>query len=221
LFLVARDAAKTVSDRCTPYTTSNSGEVPAMKSITLKSFALLLSMSLAACAGTGRGTQSSAAGVEVLRAHLGGQVARSQIAIEPFDRADANRPEFATYAAAVSRQLTRLGWTVVPAGGQTEQVALIDVEQGSREAIAALSAARVGRGITGAPSAGPSNNVVATLLEVGIRRRSDATVFWEGRAVSEAPTGSASAQATMAVESLAGALFRDFPGESGRVIRVR
>jgi hypothetical protein len=63
--------------------------------------------------------------------------------------------------------------------------------------------------------------LTATLLEVGIRRRSDATVFWEGRAVSEARTGSAEAASTAAVERLAGALFRDFPGESGRTIRVR
>jgi hypothetical protein len=63
--------------------------------------------------------------------------------------------------------------------------------------------------------------VTATLLEVGIRRRSDATMFWEGRAVAEARTGSAEAASGAAADRLAVALFRDFPGESGRTIRVR
>jgi hypothetical protein len=178
-------------------------------------------MAIAACAGGGVKERPAAGGVDVGRFHLGEPVARARIAVEPFDKADANRPEFPAYAAAVARQLTRLGWTVVPSTTQSEQIALIDLEQGSREAIAALSAARIGRGVSGGAPAGTSANVTASLLEVAIRRRSDGTVFWEGRAVDEARTGSAEAARTAAVERLAGALFRDFPGESGRTIRVR
>jgi len=192
-----------------------------MKTAFLRSFhLLLLAATLAGCASGG---EKRAAGgwVEVARFHLGEPVARAQIAVEPFDRADANRAEFPAYAAAVGRQLSRLGWTVVPSTTASEQIALIDLEQGSREAIAALSAARIGRGVSGTAPSGTSANVTATLLEVAIRRRSDGTVFWEGRAVDEAPTGSAGAARTAAVERLAGALFRDFPGESGRTIRVR
>ena len=193
-----------------------------MKSAFLKSGAILLALALAGCE-TSRGERGTrAGGVEVARFHLGEQtIARSRIAIEPFDRADANRPEFPRYAAAVSRELTRLGWTVVATTGGSEQIALIDVEQGSREAIAMLSAARVGRNVAGAPPQGSSANITATLLEVAIRRRSDATVFWEGRAVAEARTGSAEAAPAAAAERLAEALFRDFPGESGRSIRIR
>lgn len=192
-----------------------------MKTLFPAGGALILAASLAACSSTGGGRQTgSQGGMEVARFHLGDPVARTQIAIEAFDAADRNRPEFASYAGAVGRQLTRLGWTVVPAGG-TEQVALIDVEQGSREAIGTLSAARIGRGVAPGAAEGSSAGLVATLLEVAIRRRSDGTVFWEGRAVGEARTGSADASRTAAVEKLAGALFRDFPGESGRPIRVR
>jgi ABC-type amino acid transport substrate-binding protein len=191
-----------------------------MKTAFLRGSALLLAASLAACAtsnkiGGGRG------GIDVARFHLGEPIARAQIAIEPFDRADANRPEFAGYVAAVARQLASHGWTVVDTTRQSEQIALIDVEQGSREAIAALTAARIGRGVAPGPAEGSAANRTATLLEVRIRRRSDATVFWEGRAVTEAATGSAEAQRGAAVEKLAEALFRDFPGESGRTIRVR
>ena len=192
-----------------------------MESAFLKCGAIGLALALSACATGGGGNASTAGGMDVARFHLGEQtIARSQIAIEAFDRADANLPEFRVYAAAVARELSRLGWTVVPAATRTEQVALIDVSQGSRREIAARTAARVGRSVAAAAAA-DAPNVTATLLEVGIRRRSDATVFWEGRAVGEARTGSAEAASTAAVERLATALFRDFPGESGRTIRVR
>jgi hypothetical protein len=194
-----------------------------MKSAFVKCGAIGLALAVSACATRGGGGATTAGGMDVARFHLGEQtIARSQIAIEAFDRADANRPEFPRYAAAVARELTRLGWTVVPAATRTEQVALIDVEQGSRQAIAALSAARVGRGVAASAAVGAdAPNITATLLEVGIRRRSDATVFWEGRAVAEARTGSAEAASGAAADRLAVALFRDFPGESGRTIRVR
>jgi hypothetical protein len=192
-----------------------------MKTAFLSSAALLLVASLAACSSRGGLGRPNGSGIEVARFHLGEPVARAQIAVEPFDKADANRPEFPAYAAAVGRQLSRLGWQVVPTTKQSEQIALIDLEQGSREAVAALSAARIGRGISGSAPAGTSADVTATLLEVAIRRRSDGTVFWEGRAVGEARTGTPEAARTAEVERLAEALFRDFPGESGRTIRVR
>ncbi len=192
-----------------------------MKTAFLRSAPLLLvAAALAGCA-SGGGKRTAAGGVEVARFHLGEPVARAQIAIEPFDKADANRPEYPAYAAAVGRQLSRLGWMVLPTTRQTEQIALIDLEQGSREAVAALSAARIGRGVSATVPAEVSAGVTATLLEVAIRRRSDGTVFWEGRAVGEARTGSPEAARTAVVERLAEALFRDFPGESGRTIRVR
>jgi hypothetical protein len=191
-----------------------------MKTAFLRS-APLLAAALAACASGGGKERPAAGGVEVARFHLGEPVARAQIAVEPFDKADANRPEYPAYAAAVGRQLTRLGWTVVPTMTQSEQVALVDLSQGSREAVAALSAARIGRGVSATLPAGTSAGITATLLEVAIRRRSDGTVFWEGRAVDEARTGTPEAARTAAVERLAQALFRDFPGESGRTIRVK
>lgn len=192
-----------------------------MKTAFVRSAPLLLAAALAACASGGGKVRPAAGGIDVARFHLGEPVARAQIAIEPFDKADANRPEYPAYAAAIGRQLSRLGWTVVPSTTRSEQIALIDLEQGSREAVAALSAARIGRGVSATGPARTSANVTASLLEVAIRRRSDGTVFWEGRAVGEAPTGSAEAARTAVVERLATALFQDFPGESGRTIRVR
>ena len=54
-----------------------------------------------------------------------------------------------------------------------------------------------------------------------IKRRSDGTVFWEGRATMEARVGTADSDRVVAVNRLAQALFQDFPGESGRTIRAR
>ena len=188
-----------------------------MKEFFLRRCAALLLLPLAACASTGG--ERAATGPEVTRFHLGQAVARAQIAVEPFDPADANAPEFRNYAAAVGRELTRLGWTVVNTLGQSEQVALIDVEQGTR---AALQTGRVGVGAAAAAAnASAAAGTVATRLEVRIKRRSDGTVFWEGRSMMDTSGGAAPGQRGAIVENLAAALFRDFPGESGRTIRTR
>ena len=185
-----------------------------MKAVFLSASALLAAGSLAGCATTGGG-EVARGGTEVTRVHLGQPVARGRIAIEAFDAADANMPEFSSYAAAVGAQLSRLGWTVVTAAGQGEQVALVDVEQGSR---GALQGRGMRTGAAAAPgAAGPASEAQAVMLEVSIKRRSDGSVIWEGRALSEAGRSSR----TAAVQTLSAALFRDFPGESGRTISTR
>ena len=181
-----------------------------MKAVFLRGAALLLAASLAACTTTGGG---GGGGTEVTTSHLGQQIARGPIAVEAFDQADVNQPEFRNYAASVAQQLTRLGWTVVPTTTQSEQVAMVDVQQGNRAALMPRTAVPA--------SAARSAGSVATLLEVRIRRRSDGTVMWEGRAIDDARANSAGAQRTAVVERLAAALFRDFPGVSGRTIRAR
>jgi hypothetical protein len=192
-----------------------------MKAPFLRNCIIVLAVSLAGCSTTGGGGGSRGGGVDVARFHLGEPVARAQIAIEPYDKADSVRADYPAVAAAVERQLTRLGWTVVRTVGQSEQVALVDLTQGTRETVAAQTSARVGRGLAPSPASGSSAGIVASLLEVGIKRRSDGTLFWEGRAVGEARSGAAEAAPMAAAERLATALFRDFPGESGRTIRIR
>jgi hypothetical protein len=202
-----------------------------MKAFTLRAGALVLAATLAAC------TTPFASGpspVDVTRFHLNQPVARSTIAVEPVDAADRNSLEYNVNHAAVARQLARLGWHVVATPAMAEQIALIDVEQGSRAALAQRSpisvgiggstggwGSGVGAGVNFGLGGGRSRELVSTLLEVSIRRRSDSTVFWEGRAETEARVGSRDADRSLVVEKLAEALFRDFPGESGRTIRVR
>jgi hypothetical protein len=174
---------------------------------------LMAAVSLGGCA-TGGGRETARGGVDVTRTHLGQQLARAQIAVEPLNAADANNPEFAAFARAVEAQLVRLGYTIAPNRAQSEQIARVDIRQGSRSALTTGWPEGLEAGETGA-------DFIATLLDVRIQRRSDGTVFWQGRAVTEARTGSADAQRAAAVAKLADALFRDFPGESGRTIRVR
>lgn len=170
------------------------------------------------------------------RFHLGQEIARGEIAIEPAAREDMGSLEFGQIAASVERELTRLGWNVVHGNARSEQVAVIRVEQGAR--LAESSGFSIGFGVGGAdygrhgggvgggvgaeiPITGQANQVVGTQLGVRIQRRSDATVAWEGHAEMEALGGTPLAGRAGAADRLAAALFQDFPGESGRTIRVR
>ena len=176
--------------------------------------AAAIALMLAGCAtseGRRGGGGGVAGGIDVNRTHLGQQLARAQIAVEPVNAADRNNPEFQAFADAVERQLVRQGYTIAANRPASEQIARVTVTQGSRAALTTGWPAGLGRGSGQA-------NLVATLLDVRIQRRSDGTVFWQGRAVAESAAGTPRAAI---VERLAEALFRDFPGESGRTIRVR
>lgn len=200
-----------------------------MKAVFLRAGSLLIAASLAGCA-----TTSGPGGATVTRFHLGQPIARGQIAIEAADPRDSASLEFRTDTAPVARQLARLGWTVVDTIGQSEQVASVHVEQHGRDVGPRRSPVSIGiggatggwhSGVGGGVSFGVgghrSGEVVDTLLEVRIKRRSDGSAIWEGRASTEARAGSPFAQPGPAVEKLADALFLDFPGESGRTIRVK
>jgi hypothetical protein len=172
----------------------------------------------------------------VTRFHLGQPIARAVIAVEASDPAEANSLEFDAIADAVGRELTRLGWTVQKGNARSEQVAIVSVSQETRTAPrrSGLSIGigggtgsygrHGGVGVGGGveiPVGRRTDLLVATRLSVRIQRRSDATVAWEGRADYEARAGTPDAVRAAAASRLAAALFRDFPGESGRTIRVR
>jgi hypothetical protein len=177
----------------------------------LGGIALAAALALGGCASTRGGGASAAGGVDVTRTHLGQVFTRAQIAVEPLSAADSNNPEFAAFADSVERQLVRWGYSIAPDRPASEQIARVTVSQGSRAALT-----------TGWPAGlGPASrdaNQLATMLDVRIQRRSDGTAIWQGRAVTETAPGTPRAAI---VERLAQALFRDFPGESGRTIRVR
>ncbi len=78
----------------------------------------------------------------------------------------------------------------------------------------------VGGGVSVPIQGRPTQNV-ATRLIVQIKRRSDSTTIWEGRAETAQRFGTPGSQPAETVAKLAGALFRDFPGVSGRTISVK
>ncbi len=196
--------------------------------------ALLLIGSLAGCAtDRGSGLEND---ITVTRFHLGQEIARAEIRVEPTNPGNANSLEFSRITASVERELARLGWRVARGNARSEQVALVRIDQGSREAMRSRSGVSIGvGGGTGGwgrsgvgvgvgasiPIGSRSNEIIVTELGVRIQRRSDATVAWEGRAELEARAGSPLSNPAAAADRLAAALFQDFPGESGRTIRVR
>jgi hypothetical protein len=207
-----------------------------MKSAFSRSVILLAALGAAACTtDTGGGGAYRGGGLtEITRFHLGQPIARSTIAVEAANASLTSTPEFRTYADAIGRQLTRLGWTVVTTVGQSEQVAIVDVHQGLREAPPRRPPVTIGvgggtggwrSGVGGGVSFGVGGGgpraVASTALEVRLKRRSDGSVIWEGRGRSDVPARSPYAQPAAAVERLADAMFRDFPGESGRTITIR
>ena len=167
--------------------------------------------------------------VEVTRFHLGQVSERGTVAVEPVPGGPRGM-EFGLYSEAVARELTRLGFAQVDAVGQSLYVAVLDMRTGARERSGGGSPVSIGigggtggygSGVGGGISFGLGGNrggtMVSTQLSVQLKRRSDQTVVWEGRARGEAAERDAGALA----QRLAMALFRDFPGESGRTISIK
>ena len=63
--------------------------------------------------------------------------------------------------------------------------------------------------------------MIGTELAVQLRRRSDDTVVWEGRAVTQSVVGEKDNATSDLAQRLAAALFKGFPGESGITITVK
>ncbi len=173
--------------------------------------------------------------VEVSRFHLGQPIERGTVAVEPVAGTNISTDslEFQTYAGAVQRQLSGLGY-VQGQPATALYVARINVRNGTREAIGQGSPVSIGiGGGTGGFGSGiglgaafglggnRSRDVLMTELSVQMRRRSDGSVAWEGRAMGEARQGTAEASPEAVAQRLAAALFQDFPGESGRTVEVR
>ena len=155
------------------------------------------------------------------------------LAVEPAQGMDAQRLEFRSYAAAVSRELQRVGYSELVAGGRSsESVVLVSVEResfrrdrnGSPVSVGVGGAtgsygSGVGVGV-GLTLSGPPPETVETRLAVTIRNRANGQSLWEGRASFSVRASSPLAQTQLGAAKLAEALFRGFPGESGETILV-
>lgn len=178
------------------------------------------------------GCAASIPPVQVTRFHTNPQLVSGSAMIEPLGSSDSQGLEFRAYAAAVGRELTILGVTESRGTG-TPYVVTVGVSRTTREELAAGSPVTVGigggsfgrrSGVSLGTSFGLGRNrpreIIITQMSVQIRRRADNLVLWEGRAETEASSRAPASQPSLAADKLATALFKGFPGESGRTVRV-
>lgn len=173
--------------------------------------------------------------VEVTRFHVVTPDTRGSFAVEPNALVLDTGIEYQNYASAVAGQMERVGFTQTAGTGPnaSDYRVIVLLTRDTREAMARRSPVSVGvGGSTGSYGSGlglgigidlsgkPKNAIIMT-LSVQIRRRSDSAAIWEGRAVTEVRQGTPAAQPGIAAAKLADALFRDYPGVSGRTITVK
>lgn len=197
-----------------------------MKQMILPSF---LALSLAGCA-------TAVPPVEVTRFHVGNPARSGTVAVEEMPANPDAGLEFRTYAAAVEQELQRAGFSAVPDGTRSEYVASVGFRRSFRPAGYGNDGRPVSVGVGGGVGSGGYSglgvgiginlsgrpkDVVTTELQVQIRRRSDSTTIWEGRAFTQAREGTPAAQPGIAAQKLASALIGGYPGESGRTITVK
>ena len=191
--------------------------------------ALAAALALAGCATTPT--------AEVTRFHLGGPIPSDTIrivaSVDPITAGTAVPLEFRSYAAVVSQDLARHGFRPIETG-RPAYLAILNVEQTTRAGIPQPSPFRIGIGGGSAsgnvgiggginvPIGGTRNtDVRVNVLGIRIRRESDNTAVWEGRAVQEIPANAQGSSLSAAVPALSGALLSGFPGESGRTVIVK
>ncbi len=173
--------------------------------------------------------------VEVTRFHVpDARLGQGQIRVEPAPGEDGSSIEFRTYAAAVARELTRIGYTeALPGGPQTLQVAVLSVDRqtlvperrrGPVSVGVGGSTGSYGSGVglgLGIDLSGRPPEQVETQMSVTIRDRASGQSLWEGRAAFAVRANAPLAQTSLGAAKMAQALFQDFPGRSGETIVVK
>ena len=163
------------------------------------------------------------------------ELGRGAIRVVAADGMDSGALEYRSYAAAVERELERIGYQVLPVGARDvagAQTATVRIE---RSVLSPVGDDRspvsvgvgggtggfgtgVGVGI-GINLGGRPKDRISTEMFANIRA-ADGTMLWEGRASVEAKAGSPMADTQLNAAKLAQGLFTRFPGESGATISV-
>jgi hypothetical protein len=163
------------------------------------------------------------------------ELGRGPIRVVAGEGMESNSLEYRSYAAAVERELERVGYQVLPVGTRDApdiQTATVRVE---RTVLSPVVPERnpvsvgVGGGTGGFGSGvgvgiginlgGKPKDRISTEMFANIRA-GDGTMLWEGRANVEAKEGSPMAETQLNAAKLAQGLFTRFPGESGATISV-
>ena len=190
-------------------------------------------LALSACATTG----SNLGPTEVSRYNLGTPIAPGTVAVEPAPGSMSTGLDYNLYADAVVAEMARIGFAPALTGTTSQYIASVAFTRSSRGAIQTPpkftiglgggsfgGGRRGGVGLGGGVSTGigsRTREVYMSELFVQLRRRSDGTVVWEGRAQRPGMSGQPDTQPNATAARLANALFRGFPGESGITTTVK
>lgn len=177
---------------------------------------------------------TAATPVRVTRFHLGVPITRGPIAVEPLAGAGPASLEYKTYAAAVQTELLNNGFTAPAESSAAPYLATVSFSRVARDLTAPRAPVTIGLGggtgsggfgVGGGVSFGVgkkrTRTILVTEISVQIRQRDGGAIIWEGRAQTEAIESAKTADANATAGKLAHALFRGFPGESGRTITVK
>lgn len=186
---------------------------------------------LSGCAATSNGPGP----IDVTRFHLGQPVPGDSVSVQTLTGYAGVSPEDQVYIDAVSNAMVPLGFAPAP-GEATKYIAAVSYKHVSQGMVrkrppvtigiggGSFSGGRHGGvGVGGETSFGIGGGraeLIGTELNVQLKRRSDNSIVWEGRAVTEGLSGPGAMSAATA-DRLAKALFRGFPGESGITITVK
>ncbi|MFC3783582.1 hypothetical protein GGR90_001318 [Sphingopyxis italica] len=184
--------------------------------------------------------------VEVTRFHTNAVAGwapgtRYAIATAPLDGPGTEVPgaaampslEWNSYRTAVDQQLQRQG--LVPAGSGERAPLLVRISFDRAEQLPEGRRSPVSVGVGGSTGSYGSGVGLGIGINLGggPKRMADLQLFvriddaasgqalWEGRALTAVPVKAPANQPSLAAAKLAEALFKDFPGESGRTISVK
>lgn len=160
------------------------------------------------------------------------QLGKGTVFVEGMTDGGGDSFELAPYKAAVAAELARLGYTESDRAGAT-QVAQVSVAKGVIAAGDKRGPVSVGvGGSTGSYGSGVGMGIginlgggpkdrIGTDLSVRLVEKASGASLWEGRATFQPPENSPLARGTANAQTVAAALFRDFPGNNGETVAVK
>jgi len=161
-----------------------------------------------------------------------GTLGHGTVFIEAMPGSEDGILELAPYKAAVAAELTRLGYTETDRASATliAQIGLQRgvIEAGKRDGPVSVGVggstgsygSGVGLGIGINLGGGPKDRL-GTNLSVRITEKDGGASVWEGRADFRPPEDSPLARGKANAQTVASALFREFPGNNGETVEVK
>ncbi len=191
-----------------------------------RAFALATLLILAGCA-------NGPTPIEVTRFHLGQPIPADTIQLVQAPGIPAGALQFQTQANALTADLAAAGLRRSEAP-DAAYIGVVSITQQRSEGPVKPPAFSIGIGGGGFGGGGGIGGGVAlpigkarrtfvttTILEVRIRRRSDSSAVWEGRAIDVRRSDGEAANPGGVLPALSHALLANFPGVSGRTVKVK